>query len=67
MLQVTKNEANSVKKRQDELGTAVAQIQIDKAKPVTLTPLLLCLPAVGRHLAILRSVRPSVCLSQPRL
>jgi len=66
MLQVTKNEANSVKKRQDELGTAVAQIQIDKAKPVTLTPLL-CLPAVGRHLAILRSVRPSVCLSQPRL
>jgi len=49
MLQVTKNEANSVKKRQDELGTAVAQIQIDKAKPVTLTPLLLCLPAVGRH------------------
>jgi len=29
-----KEQASAVKKREDELGTVIAQVQIDKAKPV---------------------------------
>jgi len=30
-----KEQATAVKKREDELGTVIAQMQFDKAKPVT--------------------------------
>jgi len=37
--QLLKNEASLVKKREEELATAIVLMQIDKAKPVSILPL----------------------------